>query len=57
MDLFVTADSDAKAVECALNLCRTAIPAIGGSTPNWPSDSTSATRTDFRPKNIQFDYV
>ena len=57
VDLLVSADSDSQAVADALSLCRTAIHAIGGSTPTWPSDHPGSTDTDFRPKNVQFDYV
>lgn len=57
IDLLVAAESDAEAVAAALNLCRTAIHAIGASTPNWPSDPATSAGTDFRPKNVQFDYV
>nr|GID86257.1 hypothetical protein Ade03nite_51810 [Actinoplanes derwentensis] len=57
IDLLVAAASDTEAVGVALNLCRTAIHAIGASTPNWPSDPASSADTDFRPKNVQFDYV
>ena len=55
VELSVTEESEPEAVECAVNLCRTAIHALGGSTPGWPSDSTA--KTDFRPKNVQFDHV
>jgi len=59
IDLSVTAATDAEAVASAMNICRTAIHAIGGSTPTWPADSTEvdARTTDFTPLNVQFDYV
>jgi hypothetical protein len=59
VDLSVTAATDAEAVACAMNICRTAIHAIGGSTPTWPADPNSVdTRvTDFTPRNVHFDYV
>ncbi|GAA1580608.1 hypothetical protein [Actinoplanes couchii] len=57
IDLLVAAESDTEAVGAALNLCRTAIHAIGASTPHWPSDPAGSADTDFRPKNVQFDYV
>lgn len=57
VELYVTAGSDADAVACAMNICRTAIHAIGGSTPTWPADSSAEARADFTPQNVQFDYV
>jgi hypothetical protein len=57
VDLLVSADTDSKAVESALNLCRTAIHAIGGSTPNWASDPANTASTDFLPTKVEFDYV
>ena len=57
VDLFVAAVTDAEAVACAMNVCRTAIHAIGGSTPTWPADTDDTHATDFTPRNVQFDYV
>jgi hypothetical protein len=56
-EMLMEADDPFEAAKCALTLCRTAIHTIGGSTPNWPSDSSTDTRTDFLPKNVAFDYV
>lgn len=57
VELSVTAASDADALAGALNICRTAIHTIGGSTPHWPADSGTEPRADFTPQNVQFDYV
>ncbi len=55
VELSLTAVTEADAVASALNLCRTAIHAIGGATPTWPAKAES--RADFTPRNVQFDYV
>jgi hypothetical protein len=56
--LWVSADSDDAAVAQALHLCRTAVHAIGGSTPDWPASGlTTDAAPDFRPTKVQFDYV
>ncbi|WP_433369031.1 hypothetical protein ACQPZX_42700 [Actinoplanes sp. CA-142083] len=57
VDFLVSEESDSKAVDSALTLCRTAIHAIGGATPNWPSESSATAGTDFVPTKVEFDYV
>ena len=57
VELAVAAASDADALACALNICRTAIHTIGGSTPNWPAEPGAEARADFTPQAVQFAYV
>ena len=40
IDFLVSAETDSKAVECALNLCRTAIHAIGAGPRSRPERTT-----------------
>jgi hypothetical protein len=55
VELLVTANSEAEALNKSLTIARTAIHATGGSTPGWtdPAHPTA----DFEPQNYQLEYV
>lgn len=58
VDLFVAVETSAEAAQIALTVCRTAIHAIGGSTPDWsPAAPDAAPPVDFRPTGVLFDYA
>lgn len=57
VELTMAGAGEAEAVRSAVDICRTAIHAIGGGTPSWPSAQESERGTDFRPKAMQFDYA
>lgn len=54
VELLVTAESETAAFAKALTVCRTAIHAIGGATP---SSSTRDPSADYRPRDVQLEYV
>ncbi|MFG2057858.1 hypothetical protein ACGFI9_27935 [Micromonospora sp. NPDC048930] len=54
VELLVTADTEAAAVDKSLVLTRTAIHAIGGATPWDAADDDGA---DYRPRDMQLEYV
>ncbi|MBC9001313.1 MULTISPECIES: hypothetical protein [Micromonospora] len=54
VELLITADSEAEAVEKSLMITRTAIHAIGGATPWEAADDLGA---DYRPREMLLEYV
>lgn len=54
VELLVTAESEAEAVDKSLMFTRTAIHAIGGATPWEAADDRGA---DYRPREVLLEYV
>ncbi|MEU8260053.1 hypothetical protein AB0C02_05460 [Micromonospora sp. NPDC048999] len=54
VELLITAESEAAAVEKSRMIVRTAIHAIGGATP-WEAAVDDG--ADYRPRNMQLEYV
>jgi len=54
VEMLLVAHDPAELAKRALIICRTAIHAIGGRTPDWPSDSPADTRPDFLTKKVEF---
>lgn len=57
VELMVTAASETAAVEKSLTLARTAIHTIGGLTPWDVAPDPAEPTTDYRPRNVQLEYV
>jgi len=53
----MVASIELDALQNALFICRTAIHAIGGSTPDWPTRTGSKPAADFTPAGFQVEYV
>lgn len=57
MTMTVIADVDAEALKAARGVCRTAIHAAGGATPDWDKTEGEASTADFKARGYKLEYV
>jgi transcriptional regulator with XRE-family HTH domain len=56
VEMDIAAVDEPEAARLALQICRSAIHAIGGATAEWPSESDAERGADFRPQRMGFAY-
>lgn len=57
MTMTVIAAMDTEALKAARGVCRTAIHAAGGATPDWDNSEGEASTADFKARGYSLEYV